>query len=1259
MTFVSHLRMARGILAGCRACLVVAAFVMVLPAAAFAQSIFATLSGTVSDPAGAVIPGAKVEVQNLDTKVIRATVTDKSGYFSATQLPIGTYNVTVVAKGFEQWVGTGIALHGMDVRTLNIPMKVGAIDATVEVSASSGQIDITDSGAKGYTITSSDLERLPMVGANATEILRIIPGASQLTWGGTNRPAADGSIIGVNGATVGASAGGMSAVAINGQQATGLSINQDGQNVEDPGAPGGATPVNPNPDMISEVSVLTSNYGADNAKGPVVINSLSKSGGASFHGDAHFQARNSDLNAEEAYEKLQEVESDYKKGYLKVPSHYYYPGFDVGGPIVIPKTRFNNRAKTKLFFHESFEDYRQLIDGGINTAFVPTADMIKTGDFSALGTSPYTSVEDGGWGQPYYAMAGYYGVAGVPQDPTTNANAQNTQLLAERPGCAITNGTMTKGCIDPNAQLWLQASLPTPTLSSPNQAGFNYVAQAQESQNDWQNLAKVDLSLSDNTKAYISWSHQSEAANWPLGLWTGAGNWVLPAPSHVLSNNSSDLYTLNFTHIFSPSLTVEGRIGYTHEYMPGAPANPNKVLRNQMGFPLKGVFGNPNAPVATSWGGSIPNIGDIGHDYHPTFYAEKGIPSTGADLTKVVKTHTLKFGFLWENIYNAQDAWGQYQGDFGYGIWNTFYTGNNYADILMGANQGYYEQALPPTVQMEQKTTSIYATDHWKVNAHLTVDYGMRFEHFGAPFANDPWGLAAFSPLQYGTQASASTQNPGLAWYGVNRSTPLSGNTESFLVYSPRFGASIDIFGNARTVVRGGWGEYRYGVYVDGNQGAANTAVGSVGWSSPGTAVSWEDLDQFQNSGGGTTSACAANATGGIDAGNSHCAPTVVWGVPTNFANGSIYVADVRNHDQPYTITYSLNIDQQLPGHFMAEVSYVGNHSNLGQNGVNINPVPVGAMTASSVSSVCGTMDGGNPTAQLTDGYCQQLFRPYPYYQSITAPESDAISQYDSLQGQLTHTVGWAVLNFNYAFSKNLGDSNQAGAFKDWGKHEYWTVLNYNRAHVFNAAYVFTVPKIGLSNLLLKNVVNGWQLSGITQIQSGAMLTANTGYQYDIANASNGVLLVGSPDVTVAPILTCNPKSGLHKGQYANPNCFSVPLNGTSIGNTRFPYLAGPKYWNSDIAVQKTITIKEQQFVDLRFSAFDFMNHALTSFVSSDTNLKLNFSNGASGSPPLGTLINATSQNGMACPGIYCDVFGYPNVRYGQRRLELSAKYSF
>jgi hypothetical protein len=333
-----------------------------------------------------VVPGAKISIQNAETQAVRQAVTNSAGYFSATELPTGAYNVSVEFKGFKKWQGTGIALTSSDSKTLSIHLEVGVASDTIEVSASASEVAVTDSGEKSAVITSEQLGRLSLVGRNSTEYLKILPGAALSANGGVNRLGYTGEVVGINGFSVGGSAGGLGGVTINGQSGLGVSITQDGQNVMDPGAPGSATPVNPNPDMISEVKVMTSNYSAENTKGPIVVNTVSKAGGTGFHGDFHLYARNSAMNSEDAFNKA--VENDrsngFKPGELKIGSNYYYPGFTIGGPVLIPGTTFN-KSRKKLFFHESFENYRQLIDGGIDRAFVPTAAMLK-GDFSALST---------------------------------------------------------------------------------------------------------------------------------------------------------------------------------------------------------------------------------------------------------------------------------------------------------------------------------------------------------------------------------------------------------------------------------------------------------------------------------------------------------------------------------------------------------------------------------------------------------------------------------------------------------------------------------------------------------------------------------------------------------------------------------------------------------------------------------------------------------------------------------------------------------
>jgi hypothetical protein len=1220
MSSVRHSRLPSAVRAGWKACLAAIAIALLLTGApaAFAQTIFANLSGTVTDPSGAVVPGAKISIQNAETQAVRQAVTNNAGYFSATELPTGAYNVSAELKGFKKWQGTGIALTSSDSRTLSIHLEVGVTSDTIEVSASASEVAVTDSGEKSALITSEQLERLSLVGRNATEYLKILPGAALSANGGVNRLGYTGEVVGINGFSVGGNAGGLAGVTINGQSGLGVSITQDGQNVMDPGGPGSATPVNPNPDMISEVKVMTSNYSAENTRGPIVVNTVSKAGGYGFHGDFHLYARNSAMNSEDAFNKA--VENDpsngFKPGELKIGSNYYYPGFTVGGPVLIPGTTFN-KSRKKLFFHESFENYRQLIDGGIDRAFVPTAAMLK-GDFSALGT--------------WTNHPGRFAMGGVPAAPSAGSNSGfDTRAAA---GCTLTGGVMSQACISPLALQFMKADLPAPTTATPDANGFNYIAPVQERQNSTHNLVRGDLNLTENTMAYVSWSRQRETANMPLGLWNNPGDWVIPAPSPSIGANSSDFYAVNFTHLFSPTMTMEARFGYTHVNFPTTPSNQANVLRSSMNFPQKGVFGNPNTPVALSWSQSIPTLGDIGHDYHPTMIAEKGIPSAGAGLTKVAGSHTAKFGFAFEHTYNKQDQWGQYMGVYTYSPWSSMATGNNYADMLMGVGfSGYYEQALPPAISYALNNTSFYATDHWKLNRRITVDYGLRFEHYGAAYPDTSWGMAIFDKTRY----QNGVKDSGITWHSLDHSVPISGVSGQPVLFSPRFGASIDLFGNGKTVIRGGWGQYRYANYYMLQNSAAATAMGSTGWGCGGSAdcMTWESIDSHINN---------SSSPGGCAAG-VNCAPSVVYGQQTDFTNTNPSVVDSHNHDTPVSTSYSLNIDQQLPNKFLLEVSYVGNHSDHLQNGVNINSVPVGALSnLAKVQALCAS----NPDP--TNGTCQQQFRPYSNYQGINATESAGKSQYDSLQASLNRRMGWMTVALNYTFSKSLATSTYAGAFKDYGTSEYWSISTSNRPHVLNAAYVFTLPKTGLRNQILRGALDGWEISGITQVESGAQLTANTGANLGLNGAAGGVTLVGSPDVTPAPTLLCSPTQGLKSGQYANPSCFGLPSAG-GIGNGRFPFIAGPMFWNSDLTLVKQFAIREHQNVQFRFSAFNFMNHALSSFTAGDNNLKLNFDS-------TGKLTNATDTQ-HACPGPACAAFGYADYHYGHRIIEMGVKYSF
>jgi hypothetical protein len=1179
-------------------CLLMALFLT--GSAAFAQSMFATLSGTVIDPSGAVIPGADVSVKNAHSGVARKVVSNAEGFFNVSSLPAGTYDVEAAMKGFTNWKGTGIVLNGGDSRTMTITLAVAVTTTTVEVTETVSAVALQDTGEKSALISSKDLQDLSLISRNATEFVKILPGAIMVANGGVNRAAYVGETIGINGSSIAGNTGGLSSVSINGQP---VDITQDGQHVFDPGASGAATPVNPNPDMISEVKVTTANFTAENAKGPIIVNTISKSGGSGFHGSAYMYARNSKFNSNDAFNNM--------VGATKPVSSYYYPGGNIGGPVIIPGTGFN-KSRQKLFFFEGYENYHQTLDGGVARSFVMTPEMLN-GDFSALSS--------------YGDSVGRPTLGVVPTAPSAGSSLGFDQRADA--GCTITNGILSSQCFSPSAQSLLKAYMPAPTNNDPAaHNGFNYVQSFSVPQNSYQNLVRVDWNISDNTKVYVTWSRQRETQNQPLGLWAGtASDWVVPSPTNIIGGNGSDFTSASLVHVFSPTMTSETRFGYTKINFPNAPEDPTKVLRASIpDFSLTGIYGNPAVPDLTSWSNTIPNFGgsNLGADYHPTMICYKGIPSVAENLTKVIGTHTTKYGFYFEHVYNKQDNWGQFMGVLYYNQWSAI-SGNNYADALMGIGMGsYYEQALPPPSQIAQNVASFYVQDDWKVTRRLTLQYGLRFEHYAKPYDATGFGMAIFDPSKYSNDPADLDNNTGVFWNKMDPSIPLSGSESRFLFFSPRLGAAWDIFGTGKTVIRGGWGKYRSYDSVQSNNyvGPTQTAMGSVGWGcgqNDPLCPTWEGID--------------ANAL-----------PAPVFGQGLGPGYKSIAVADPNDDEQPLVTTWVFSIDQRLPGKFLLELSYVGNRTKFLQSNPNINAVPLGALLKA--------------TCDITTSDCQNANRPYLNYSGMNESLTAGRAAFDSLQMSLTRNVGFLTLQANYTWSKALGvggnlainNGGLTGALPNYGQDYFYGVLPNNRAHVLNLAYVFNLPSTKYSNAFVRGAVNGWQISGITTIESGANLTSQTNgwslnYSRDNGTALDGSTIfydnihtLGTLDVGLQPLVTCDPKKGVTGQQYLNPSCFSpAPTDGT-LGTGGMPYLPGPMFWNSDLSIMKNFRITERQNLQFRFAAFNFMNHPLWSFTQNDSNLYLQFDAD-------GVLKNKD--------------FGVARYKYGHRILEFGLKYTF
>jgi len=260
------------------------------------QQITGSLSGIVADPSGAVIPGAAVTMTNELSGDVRRTETNTEGYFSISGVMPGSYTVRIEAKGFSPYQAERVTFTAGDRRTLGrVTLDVARAAEEVTVTAVTSELTPVESGEKSVVLTAKVFENVPVVGRSAAEYVRILPGMALVnTSGPENRPGFIGENIGINGNGDGGKQSMLDNVSANGTRRNALEITADGALVTGCNC---ANPVNPNPEMIAELKVQQSNFSAEYAKGPVVLNSITKAGGREFHGSGYFYARHHSLNS--------------------------------------------------------------------------------------------------------------------------------------------------------------------------------------------------------------------------------------------------------------------------------------------------------------------------------------------------------------------------------------------------------------------------------------------------------------------------------------------------------------------------------------------------------------------------------------------------------------------------------------------------------------------------------------------------------------------------------------------------------------------------------------------------------------------------------------------------------------------------------------------------------------------------------------------------------------------------------------------------
>lgn len=1216
------------------ALLLVALSLVVLPGLTTAQTYTGALSGTVRDASGAVIPNAKVVVKNEATNSSDERTSNENGYFSFPTLLPGSYTVTITAKGFATWETQKLTLNMRDNRSIgNIEMQVATTAEQVTVVGNAELIAPVETGESGLTLNQNLVNNIAIQGRDAAELIKFMPGMgmnnglSQSMW---------------NSLTTSSNNGPVGQFSASGTQPYGgMQLTMDGGLLVDTGNMGTQV-ANINQDQTAEMTVHNSAFNAEYARGPVTVEATGKSGSSLFHGQAYLYARNGVLNAEDASLKAQNV--------AKPNDSYYYPGGTISGPVLIPKTNFN-KNRDKLFFFAGYEYMKQQPEGSLSQLFVPTQDMLGLNPDKPYGD--FTPAYLQSLGLQNTAGNSVFGPAG-----TTPCAASNTGQWWYNNYCgsalgspvASTQGQIPLNQLDPNMRA-IASLFPQPNVNPATNGGANYQFLNNAPVNRWELKLRGDWNITKKDRLYVSWNRQDETDFNYFGVWWWPSD-TLPYPSTLKANQVSKLWSASYVHEFTSSLTNEFVFNYTSFVNPVRPTNIDAVNPANVGYNVTNPFDAGNAPAIPnllSWGCQVSNGGCFPGLWAPAFAsgfqngafgALKRVPSFADNLSWVKGTHTMKFGFFWAHGGNQQtegvwagSANGFPQGRYDYDTWAYNTTGNPLSDFVMGHAVDFAQTSADPVHTLWYNEIAFYAQDSWKVSPRLTLTYGLRFDHEGQWYPSDSGspGLVVWDPSLCANSRCVGDSLPGFTWHGINSSIPLSGFPSAFKA-DPRVGVAYDIFGNGKTVVRGGYGIYRYQLAYNDVNAALDPPLG---------------IQFFSTSGG-----CHFLKTEQVQT-DPLCQPTTPNGeIPSSSSGLSVNALQKGDDRTPWVQNWTALLDLRAPWNSLFEIGYVGSHTSdmlIAANLSNINWVPLGGYfqpnPVNGISYYCqGTP---SPTCVNSGPPDTSVYNPYNYNQ-VQVASHGSYSNYNAMQIMWQKQTGRSTFMVNYTFSKVLGirdgqtnNGNGNGSVMDvFNLRNNYGVLAYDHTNIFNAAYVVGLPNVHSTNKFVTGAVNNWQLSGTLQYQSGVPIQPNAGGTMNVVyqNGESNSSMLGTNGDVLAPILTCDPRSNRKGGQYFNPGCFAMPTVQGQNGTIIWPYVKGPAYFNTDLSLYKTFHVTERQNIQFRFQAFNFINHALPN-LGTDSATNLNFNSAGINTNP--------------------NFNGYAHQTTGRRVIELALKYSF
>jgi len=1147
------------------ATLIVSIFVFSLTMLASVQPSFgqatgsASLRGTVKDPQGAIIRDATVTITNERTKDERRTKSSEDGTYTFTALTPGNYTVKTEAAGFKTKTQTGFAIETSDTKGLDISMEVGQPTETVTVTANADTLQ-TETGSRENTITSKQIDNLSIISRSSLELLRILPGVvapdnTQLEsvsfQGGSNKNAD---------------------YHVNGLRGEQNNISIDGSRMIDIGANNG-TVITANPDMVQEVKIQTSNYAAEHGTGAVQISATTKGGSSSFHGSVYDYLRNYNFQANDRSNSI--------NGIPRPKSKYNYPGGNIGGPILLPGTNFN-RNRDKLFFFVGYERYHQQVDEGSNLFRVPTLKE-RQGDFSE-------------------SSAGTIFVpAGCTANGVTGSNSVNNAT-------DVAPNNDLRPCADPFGRALLNF-FPLPNRTVPFGQN-NYVYSVLRPNNRQQFTSRFDYAVSDKTKLYVRFAREYEEQGFPRGLWWDSSSYELPGK--LTSKNLGRSVVVNLTNIISPSMTNEilfsaSKLKLNYDF-----EDREKVSYSALGLPRTGFFpsNNPYVPVSVlTWGS-----GELHTAYGYPILAWNDSFAITDNLVKVQNTHTWKFGAFIEQANKRQQSnsdvnvviaqWGQANA-----------TGNNYGDLFVGKPIEFAQGTDRPIDNFRYYNYEFYVQDSWKFRPNFTIEAGLRLAYLPQNFERKGLGVL-FDPSTYvqsqGVFINGDRKRPNGFKLAARDEIPDGVLPNVPLQWMPRLNFAWDVGGKGDLVVRAGAGLFynrvqgNYDYYSSGEMPNTYRATVDTPWGAAnGNGLSFSDLKNLDPF--------------------------------STISNIDINSRDLTSNEIPRVANMSFTIEKRLPMDNILSVAYVGTQGRHLPQRRNRNIVPLGTfasgtlalsapvtVTNNGVSTTYTQLDFSDPVQRAgLDASVLRQFKPFPAYNAIGLYQFTGTSSYHSLQATLSHNGKNLQYFATYTFGKALGTvataESDGAAWADPidTRNRSWGVLPFDRTHVFNLSYNWSVPAIargGFANPVTRGIFNGWQVSGITTVQSGTPIRLR--FTGDIAGTGQALAWYGSDAFNI-------PNSGASLGAVTPLYLGNPSVGGTALGSKiydlsklgipTFPntgpsqppfYIRSPGRSNFDVSFFKNFNITESKKLQFRTGLFNVFNQAYPTIINvTSTNL--------------------------------------------------------